>query len=182
MLTNKLAKELPGILNWSIAGYRSLRKRGHFVQPDSSKLIAEQIELLAAPVKAFLIECCEVGSGYEVEVDQPVVSYQDWCRAQVTRTMGQTLVRSQPPSAVPGLSTSRRRWRLSQRTPTYVGVRLLDTRGHSGAERRRKHAGQKMPCSAGAELPGRTFPGISVLREGSGWAFPGTHSQRYPYY
>ncbi|MEI9805362.1 MAG: hypothetical protein WDN48_14225 [Pseudolabrys sp.] len=35
-LTNKLTAELSGILNWAIAGYRRLRKRGHFIMPKSS--------------------------------------------------------------------------------------------------------------------------------------------------
>jgi P4 family phage/plasmid primase-like protien len=32
-LTNKLATELPGILNWAIDGYKRLNKRGYFVMP-----------------------------------------------------------------------------------------------------------------------------------------------------
>ena len=40
-LTNELLEELPGILNWAIDGYDSLRERGHFIQPDNA---AETIE------------------------------------------------------------------------------------------------------------------------------------------
>jgi len=41
-LTDKLLAELPGILCWSIAGWRRLRKRGHFRQPRSSQHLVEQ--------------------------------------------------------------------------------------------------------------------------------------------
>ena len=58
-LTGKLLKELPGILNWAIAGYRRLHKRGHFVQPKSSQEAADEIEMLAAPVKAFIRDRCQ---------------------------------------------------------------------------------------------------------------------------
>jgi putative DNA primase/helicase len=36
-LTNKLLKELPGILNWSIEGLKRLWSRGHF--PHSASLV-----------------------------------------------------------------------------------------------------------------------------------------------
>jgi putative DNA primase/helicase len=41
-LTARLATELPGILLWSIDGWRRLRKRGHFRQPRSSRHLVEQ--------------------------------------------------------------------------------------------------------------------------------------------
>ena len=66
-LTGKLLKELPGILNWAIAGYRRLRERGHFVQPKSSQEAADEIEMLAAPVKAFIRDRCQIGAGLSVE-------------------------------------------------------------------------------------------------------------------
>lgn len=40
-LTDRLLKELPGILLWSIRGWRRLRRRGYFRQPQSSRHLAE---------------------------------------------------------------------------------------------------------------------------------------------
>src|SRR5262249_30317162 len=48
-LTGKLVAELPGILNWAIAGYRRLQARGHFIQPKNAAAKIEQIEMLSAP-------------------------------------------------------------------------------------------------------------------------------------
>jgi putative DNA primase/helicase len=78
-LTNKLLAELPGILNWAVEGYRSLNRRGHFAQPKSGAEAREDIELLAAPVRAFLLECCEVAPGRTVTVDGLWMEYQAWC-------------------------------------------------------------------------------------------------------
>jgi putative DNA primase/helicase len=46
-LTNKLAAELPGILNWAIEGYRRLSERGFFVQPESAREAVEAIKCSA---------------------------------------------------------------------------------------------------------------------------------------
>jgi putative DNA primase/helicase len=40
-LTDRLLAELPGILCWSMDGWRRLRKRGHFRQPRSSQHVVE---------------------------------------------------------------------------------------------------------------------------------------------
>ena len=72
---SKLLAELPGILNWSIKGYRRLRERGHFVQPRNALEKLDQIEMLAAPVKAFLRDRCEIGPGFKVGIDD---LFHDW--------------------------------------------------------------------------------------------------------
>jgi putative DNA primase/helicase len=41
-LTDKLFAELPGILVWSLAGWRRLQKRGYFRQPQSSQHLVQQ--------------------------------------------------------------------------------------------------------------------------------------------
>jgi putative DNA primase/helicase len=60
-LTAELLTELPGILNWSLAGLDRLRKRGHFVMPKSSEDALRQLQELASPVGAFVNEWCMVG-------------------------------------------------------------------------------------------------------------------------
>jgi putative DNA primase/helicase len=53
-LTGRLLTELPGILNWSIAGWHRLIKRGHFLQPGSALDAVRQLEDLGSPIGAFL--------------------------------------------------------------------------------------------------------------------------------
>jgi putative DNA primase/helicase len=75
-LTNKLLAELPGILNWSIEGWKRLRERGHFVMPQSAEEAVRELDELSAPIKAFLSQRCVVGAGHRVWVDD---LYAAWC-------------------------------------------------------------------------------------------------------
>jgi P4 family phage/plasmid primase-like protien len=68
-LTERLKGDLPGILNWAIAGWRRLQARGHFVQPSSSKQAVRTLEDLASPINAFIRERCVAGPGQTVPVD-----------------------------------------------------------------------------------------------------------------
>ena len=124
-LTEKLLAELPGILNWSIEGYRRLRERGHFVQPRNALEKLDQIEMLAAPVKAFLRDRCEIGPGFEVGIDELFNDWKIWnedngsARGSGSKEwFGRNLS-----SAVPGVVTARRRGD-GKRSAVYVGLRL----------------------------------------------------------
>jgi putative DNA primase/helicase len=77
-LTGRLVTELPGILNWSLHGYRRLRERGHFIQPASAREAVEDLEMLASPTKAFIKDRCRMGPGQSVSVE---LIFQTWCMA-----------------------------------------------------------------------------------------------------
>jgi putative DNA primase/helicase len=123
-LTERLLAELPGILNWAIAGWRRLTERGYFAQPRSALDAAQQLEELGGPINAFLRERCEIGSSYRVDVDDLYSAYRDWCGGQgqdrpgTKQTFGRDLH-----AAIPGLRVvqprdGKDRWRY------YQGVRL----------------------------------------------------------
>jgi putative DNA primase/helicase len=125
-LTNKLATELSGILNWSIEGYRRLRDRGYFVQPKSSVNALDEIETLAAPVKAFIRDLCETGPGLSVEVDILWGAYKDWCDWEGRRDAGtKTWFGRNLRTALPGLTVIYPGERGHQ-LPTYVGIKLKE--------------------------------------------------------
>jgi putative DNA primase/helicase len=67
---------MPGILNWAIAGWKRLRERGHFVQPQSGADALRALEELSSPIKVFVRECCVVGSGQSIPVS---VLHEAWC-------------------------------------------------------------------------------------------------------
>jgi len=120
-LTDKLAKELSGILNWAIEGYRNLRDRGHFVQPQSSKDAIEEIEMLAAPVKAFIRDYCNVGPGLTVPVDHLWGRWKSWCEWERRDSGTKAWFGRNLRSALPGLTVARRGERDNQ-VPTYIGI------------------------------------------------------------
>ena len=78
----KLMTELPGILNWAIAGLGPARTRGHFQQPASAKEAMEQLEDLASPIGAFVRERCDIGAAYSAAIDTVFVAWKTWCEEQ----------------------------------------------------------------------------------------------------
>lgn len=121
-LINKLSMELPGILNWSIKGYRRLRERGHFVQPKSAQEAVDDIEMLAAPVKAFIRDCCNLGPGLTTTADELWSTWQHWSAEEGRRDAGtkQWFGRNLR-SAEPGISVSKLR-SGDHRELAYVGI------------------------------------------------------------
>jgi putative DNA primase/helicase len=75
-LLNSLYGEIPGITNWALEGLEKLRARD-FYQPARGAQDLEEMRLLASPVEGFVVECCEVGDGYEEWTDD---LYQEWCK------------------------------------------------------------------------------------------------------
>ena len=128
LLTDKLSTELSGILNWSIAGYRRLQQRRHFIQPASSLEAIEEIEMLAAPVKAFIRDCCDVGPNYTVLLDDLWNCWATWSQRQgrldtgTVQWFGRNLR-----TAVPGVIAKQGRNRL-ERERFYSGLQLKPIR------------------------------------------------------
>jgi putative DNA primase/helicase len=77
-LTQRLVVELPGLLLWAIEGYRRLLERGHFVQPDSSAGLLEEIEMAASPVGTFVSTCCVLGPERRERVDTVFGAWSKW--------------------------------------------------------------------------------------------------------
>jgi len=76
-LYDRLKNELPGILNWSLAGYARLRSQGHFTEPTKSKSARDRIHDITSPVSAFARDHLEFGDEFEAPVADV---YQEWRR------------------------------------------------------------------------------------------------------
>jgi putative DNA primase/helicase len=81
-LTARLLTELPGILNWTIVGWRRLNERGHFLQPRSASEVVQQFEDLSSPIGAFLRDRCVIGAEHSVAVGRLFECWCEWCKAQ----------------------------------------------------------------------------------------------------
>ena len=79
-LTDRLLLEMPGILNWSIAGWERLQKRGFFVPPASSQAAQQEFEDLGSPVATFLRDRCVIGPKGKMEVNAMFDAWVAWCR------------------------------------------------------------------------------------------------------
>jgi putative DNA primase/helicase len=123
-LTDKLIKELPSILNWSLEGWATLKRVGHFEQPASAQQAMQQPEDLSSPIGAFLRERCEVGAAFNANVNDVFTAWTEWCTGQrrdhpgTASTFGRDLS-----AAVAGLRTMQKGPRGEQ-VRVYQGLRL----------------------------------------------------------
>ena len=78
-LYGRLLPELPGILNWALAGLDRLDQRGMLTRPQSSEDAANVLQDLASPISAFIRERCILGAGLEISVDALFALWQSWC-------------------------------------------------------------------------------------------------------
>ena len=122
---DKLLPELPGILNLAIAGYKRLRKRGHFVQPESAKEAAD--ELIRTDVKAFIEDECWFGPKEEVECGDVYFAYRRYCEAngykpKDHRQFGRLLRQAVKPHVVTKHRPCDPNSNGKERKPTYHGI------------------------------------------------------------
>lgn len=126
-LTEKLLLELPGILNWAVAGWQRLQKRGCFIQPTSSEAAIQELEDLGSPIGVFIRERCDVGTGHEVLCAQLFIRWQDWCAANgrdhpgTAQSFGRDLR-----AAVPGLLTYQPHEKDGSRPRYFKGISLRE--------------------------------------------------------
>jgi putative DNA primase/helicase len=122
-LTRKLIAELPGILHWAIEGYRSLNRRGHFIQPQSALEARDDIEDIASPVKAFIRHCCKVAPGEEVLIDSLWAQFKAWAEQEGRDPGSKAWFGRNLMSAAPGVRRARPR-EGDERVNTYQGIDL----------------------------------------------------------
>jgi P4 family phage/plasmid primase-like protien len=124
-LTDKLLRELPGILLWAIDGWHRLHARGHFVQPSSSLKVVRELEDLSSPIGAFLREHCVIGPSLEAPVRALFDRWRRWCDDVGQRDAGteQTFGRDLR-AAIPGLDDRRPHHSDGRRFRVYVGIGL----------------------------------------------------------
>ena len=127
-MTTKLLRELPGILQWSMQGWKRLRDRGRFVQPASAAQLVTAMEDLTSPIGAFVRELCEVGPGYEVEIKELYESWKGWCLDQGREPSNSLVFGRDLRAALPGVDDYQPR-RGGARLRYYRGVRLRTEEG-----------------------------------------------------
>lgn len=120
-----LRAELPGILNWALAGLERLTKQGRFTRPPGADDAIVALQDLASPVAAFVRDRCVRGPEHEVVVDTLYTAWKAWAEDN-----GQTRVTKQVfgrdlRAAVPGLRVARVGGHESaERERVYLGVAL----------------------------------------------------------
>lgn len=122
-LFDRLARELPAILGWSLDGLDRLWERGHFSEPKSSIDAVQQLEDLGSPVKQFVRECCIIEPGSEVGTSVLYTTWSRWCEAKGKHPGAEQTFGKQLRAAFSHLETGDRR-EGGGRYRAYVGIRL----------------------------------------------------------
>lgn len=82
--------ELPGILNWMIAGLHRLQQRGHFLVPDSVKQSIEEYKIESNPILQFFKENMTAEENGSLLSSDAYVKYKDWAALNGYRPFGMT--------------------------------------------------------------------------------------------
>jgi putative DNA primase/helicase len=129
-LEERLMAELPGILNWSLAGLGRLTQRGRFVQPSSSAELIDDLLVLASPIRAFIQDCCVTGVGTSVDCDMLFHAWRTWCNRSGRWHVGDIqLLGRNLRSVLPALAVVRPRDPTGNpRRRVYQGIGLCDDR------------------------------------------------------
>jgi hypothetical protein len=109
---NRLLPELPGILNWAIAGWERLLARGYFVQPPSTTDAIEELEALGSSVALSLLLCGNAASSLLADRSPRATYSLRGANGAIPRASGK------PAPSSPLDATCRRQWRASVRPGT----------------------------------------------------------------
>jgi putative DNA primase/helicase len=130
-LEARLHAELPGILNWSLAGLERLTVENEncFTRLASAEEAIMAMRDLASPVAAFVRERCDTGPDKEIAVDDLYAAYKAWCEDNGHTKSQKAVFGRDLRAAIPAI----RRERLltagdSQRHPFYMGITLRQRR------------------------------------------------------
>lgn len=81
-LLSKLEFELPGIAKWCVDGYKRLKKRGKFAEPESSNDARQEWYEENNPLAQFVEDRCTVGVDEKVEMTHLYDVYKTWSEAR----------------------------------------------------------------------------------------------------
>jgi putative DNA primase/helicase len=125
-LTAKLLTELPGILNWALAGLADLRLMGNFDKPAASERAKREVLNSGDPVRAFVNDMCEIaeaGSDFITSKDDLFDAYVGYCSTIKAHPFSKSAFFSKLKTAFHSLQ-DKRAGSDGERETMLVGIRL----------------------------------------------------------
>jgi putative DNA primase/helicase len=124
-LERELEDELPGILNWALAGLARLAREQRFTPTPATDDIIATLQELASPVAAFVRDRCQIDPSLETVVEDLYRAWKQWAedngqRAKTKQNFGRDLR-----AAVPRVKLSRPGAHAASRGRVYRGLGLL---------------------------------------------------------
>lgn len=130
-LEQRIEREAPGILRWSLEGLARLQSRGRFTRPGIAVDVERDFARLVNPLQAFLDECCNVSPTEKVDRDTLWNEWGNWCERTGHVKGSRELMGNRLRVVVPGLDQARPRGADGSRQRVYVGVGLHANVGDS---------------------------------------------------
>lgn len=124
-LEGKLMAEMPGIFAWAVQGWKRLKERGRFVQPETGNESLAVLHELANPLFAFADECCVMDESDSVECNILFRAYREWCDRNNRRSKNSAIFARDLHSAFPSVKTIQRRVGNGARDRFYRGIGLI---------------------------------------------------------
>ncbi|MFI5803083.1 phage/plasmid primase, P4 family [Streptomyces sp. NPDC051561] len=131
-LTDRLAAEMPGIINWALDGLARLERTGRITEPPSSRDAVTTMQDTASPTSAFVRERCTTGPTRSVPVDTLWAIWREWAEDNGVRAVGtKQMFGRNLLSVVPQLNRSRPRDGYGRQVATYNGITLREAEPQS---------------------------------------------------
>ena len=123
-IDERICTQLPSILNWAIEGWKRLRERGRFIQPESGRETLEMLCDLNSPIYEFVNTCCTLDPQYQVSRETLYQAYCKWCEEQGKKKPSNAMFGRDLKAAFPLLQGIQPRNAYGQRYRVYVGLKL----------------------------------------------------------
>lgn len=85
-LSDRLAAELPGVLNWALTGCEWWQAEG-LGMPEAVTQATQDYRAESDPIGGFVDECCVVHPNYDVPIADLYKAYQEWCEDSGERAL-----------------------------------------------------------------------------------------------
>jgi len=124
-----LLDEMPGILNWALAGLHRLTvtNRNTFTRVSTADEAIAAMRDLASPVAAFARERCEIGKPeFEIEVEHLYVDHKNWAENNGHPKPTKQVFARDLRAAFPAIRMKRPRTDEEKRVRIYVGIKLKE--------------------------------------------------------
>ncbi|RWM22617.1 MAG: hypothetical protein EOR73_07065 [Mesorhizobium sp.] len=125
-LTDELIAELPGIINIWLDGYRRLKQRGRFLQPESGLEYLDQMDENAGTVKRFVSDMCAVDREYEISKSMLYERFNEWAKEHGHHSMADSTFASDLLGLHIGIKPRRHRNPEGKFVPYFAGITLTD--------------------------------------------------------
>src|SRR5262249_22647860 len=131
-LKEELAEELSGIFNWAVEGARSLRERGHFIEPESSRKAKEEFKREASSARLFLEETCEPDPQGSIIKKELYGAYKEFCTELNYKPLNEHNFAQEVQRVFPDVATARPWAEDHSRPRVYQGIKVKDGTGDQG--------------------------------------------------